>query len=90
MYSLTEAELEQLAEVGTAKTLDLTVASMLFGALTTVIIWLATVGITSPVQTALAVAAIIAIVPSLSFFGIRAYRNYRMSRALLKRFTGKG
>ena len=84
VYQLTGTQLDQLADSGNWRTLDLTIASTLFGALITLIVWLTTIGTTSAVQTGAATGAIIAITPLLLVFGVRAYRNYQHSKRLIE------
>jgi hypothetical protein len=49
-YLLTRDQLDQIAETGLIKTLDITIASTLFGVLISLAIWLLTIGSDTPIQ----------------------------------------
>jgi hypothetical protein len=88
-YLLTDAELDQIAETGLAKTLDLTIASTLFGALISLATWLLTIGTSALIQVGAAIGSLCTLTPFFLLFSFRAYRNYCRTKDILRRIKAK-
>jgi hypothetical protein len=84
-YLLTRAELDQIAETGLIKTLDITIASTLFGVLISLAIWLLTIGSDAPIQLGAAIGSLCTLAPLFLLFSLRAYQSHCRAKDILRK-----
>ena len=90
VHQLTNSDIDQLAEAGLGRSLNAFLATALFGAFVTVIVWMLTTEFRTETASGAATGAAIAVGVLFVFFALRAVGDYWKAKKLIKELKGEG